>query len=381
MIVEIVAVGTELLLGQIVNSNGAEIAKRLAAEGYDTHYQVVVGDNLARLVQTLRNATERADAVVITGGVGPTQDDLTREAMGELTGRTIVRDAEHAEWIESRVRAQGRQMASNVLKMADLPEGADPLPNRNGVALGIAMEHDGTWLFAMPGVPAEMIPMFEDEVLPRLRTATGETAVLVSRVLKCWGPGESSVADLLNDLYESANPSVAYMIKSMEVHVRVTAKAKNADEAEELIAPMAREVRNRLGDAVYAIDDVTVEQLVVDALRDTGWTVGTLEQGSQGRIGARLDNADPTGQVFVGTVVPGAGPTLPPPADVIVNVGPIGVVAGDAGTRPVEISVATPAGGLVRTFSFGGNDESVREFAAVAGLHALRLVVGDGDSD
>jgi nicotinamide-nucleotide amidase len=381
LIVEIVAVGTELLLGQIVNSNGAEIAKRLAAEGFDSHYQVVVGDNLARLVTTLRNAAERADAIVISGGIGPTQDDLTREAICELTGRTMVRDAEHAAWIESRVRAQGRHTASNVLKMADLPEGAEPLPNVNGVALGIGLEHDGTWMFAMPGVPSEMIPMFEYEVLPRLRTAAGEPAVLVSRILKCWGPGESSVADLLDDLYDSANPSVAFMIKNMEVLVRITAKAKSAEEAEELIAPMEREIRNRLGDEIYAADDVTVEQLVVSALRAVGWTVSTLERATRGRIGARLDDADPTGEVFAGTVVPGAGPALPPRGDVIIEVGPIGVGAGDARTRPVEISLATPAGGFARTFAFGGDDETIREFAAVAGLHVLRLAIEDGDSD
>lgn len=379
LIVEIVAVGTELLLGQIVNSNGAEIAKRLAAEGFDTHYQVVVGDNMPRLVAVLRDATRRADAVVISGGIGPTQDDLTREAICELAGRRMVRDAEHAAWIESRVRAQGRLPAPNVLKMADLPDGADPLTNANGVALGIALEHDGTWMFAMPGVPSEMIPMFENEVLPRLRIATGEPAVLMSRVLKCWGPGESAVADLLDDLYDSANPSVAYMIQNMEVLVRITAKAKSAEEAETLIAPMEREIRRRLGAAVYAADGVTVEQLVVAALRAAGWTVSTLERATQGRIGARLDNADPSGDVFVGTVAPGAGDTVAPPGDVIVEVGPIGVDSGEARTRAVAVSVATPVGCLARTFELGGDDETVREFAVVAGLHTLRLAIEDGD--
>jgi nicotinamide-nucleotide amidase len=379
LIVEIVAVGTELLLGQIVNSNGAEIAKRLAAEGFDTHFQLVVGDNLPRLVAGLRDAAQRADAVVISGGIGPTQDDLTRDAICELTGRSMVRDAEHAAWIEARVRAQGRQPAPNVLEMADLPEGADALPNSNGVALGIALEYDGTWMFAVPGVPSEMIPMFENEVLPRLRIAAGEPAVLVSRVLKCWGPGESSVADRLDHLYESANPSVAYMIESMEVFVRITAKAKSAEEAETLIAPMEREIRDRLGEAVYAADDVTVEQLIVTALGAAGWTVSTLERATQGRIGARLDNADHSGDVYTGTVVPGGGPALPPRGDVIVEVGPIGVDSGEARTRPVPVSVATPVGGMARTFELGGDDETVREFAVVAALHTLRIAIQEGD--
>lgn len=153
MIVEIVAVGTELLLGQIVNSNAAEIAKRLAAEGFDTHYQVVVGDNLPRMVSTLRTAAQRADAVVITGGIGPTQDDITREALCDLTGRVMTHDSEHAAWIEARVRAQGREVSPNVLRMADLPEGALAIPNANGVALGVAVEHEGIWLYALPASP------------------------------------------------------------------------------------------------------------------------------------------------------------------------------------------------------------------------------------
>lgn len=378
MIVEFVAVGTELLLGQIENSNAGQIARRLAAEGFDTHYQVVVGDNLSRLVSTLRIAVERADAVLISGGIGPTQDDLTREAICELTGRKMVRDDDHAAWIESRLHAQGRKVAPNVLKMADLPDGAVPLPNRNGVALGVAIDHERTWIYAMPGVPAEMVPMFEEEVLPRLRSASGEPSILVSRILKCWGPGESSIADLLEDLYDSANPSLAYMIKDMEVHIRVTAKAKTADEVADLIGPMETEIRHRLGDAVFASDDLTVEQLVIDLLTAANWTVSTLERATRGQIGARLDAADPGGAVFSGTVIPGPHPALPPSGDVIVEVGPIGMALGDDRTRPVGISVATPLGGMTRTFGFGGDDEAVGAFAAAAGLHILRLALETG---
>jgi nicotinamide-nucleotide amidase len=378
VIVEFVAVGTELLLGQIENSNAAQIARRLAEEGFDTHYQVVVGDNLSRLVSTLRIAVERADAVLISGGIGPTQDDLTREAICELTGRKMVRDDDHAAWIESRIHAQGRKAAPNVLKMADLPDGAVPLPNRNGVALGVAINHERTWIYAMPGVPAEMVPMFEEEVLPRLRSVSGEPAILMSRILKCWGPGESSIADLLEDLYDSANPSLAYMIKDMEVHIRVTAKANTAEDVADLIGPMETEIRDRLGDAVFATDDLTVEQLVIDRLRAANWTVSTLERATRGQIGARLDAADPSGAVFSGTLVPGPHPALPPSGDVIVEVGPIGMALGDDRTRPVGISVATPLGGMKRTFGFGGDDGAVGTFAAAAGLHILRLALETG---
>lgn len=222
--------------------------------------------------------------------------------------------------------------------------------------------------------------MLEEDVLPRLRAATAESAALVSRTLKCWGPGEASVANVLDDLYDSANPSLAYMIKDMEVHVRITAKGETTDQAKTLIAPLEHDIRDRLGDVVFAADDVTVEQLVLDRLQAAGWTVSTLERATQGRIGARLDAADSSGAVFSRTVIPGGSPALPPRGDVIVEVGPIGVSPGDTRTRTVDISVATPVGGAKRTFVFGGNDETVCRFATIAGLHLLRhtLEAGEG---
>ncbi|MDH5615939.1 MAG: competence/damage-inducible protein A, partial [Acidimicrobiia bacterium] len=190
MIVEVIAVGTELLLGQIVNSNVAVIGRRLAEEGFDAHFQVTVGDNLARLTDTIRTAAVRSDAVILTGGIGPTQDDLTREAICEVAGRRMVRNEEYANVIRERIMAARGVMPENNLRQADHPEGAEQLPNANGMALGISLEHEGTWLFAVPGVPSEMRVMIEDQVLPRLRRAAGGPTVLVSRVLKTWGWGE-----------------------------------------------------------------------------------------------------------------------------------------------------------------------------------------------
>ncbi len=241
MIVEILAVGTELLLGDIVNSNAAVIGHRLGEEGFDIHYQVVVGDNLARVVEALRTAAGRSDAVVITGGIGPTQDDLTREALCALAGVAMTRDEAHASWIDTRIRGQGREPSPSVLRMADLPAGAEGLPNVNGVALGVAIEHDGRWLFAMPGVPAEMVPMLDHEVMPRLRRLAGKPAALRSRVLHCWGLGESAIADKLDDLFASSNPSVAFLIRDMEVRVRITAKAEDESRALTLIEPVESE--------------------------------------------------------------------------------------------------------------------------------------------
>lgn len=377
LIVEVLAVGTELLLGDIVNTNAATIGRRLAQEGFDIHHQVVVGDNLARLVIALRTAVDRADAVIVTGGIGPTKDDLTREAICELAGVGMTRDLEHAAWIDSRLRAQGRDPSPNVVRMADLPEGAEGLPNAKGVALGVALEHDRTWLFAMPGVPAEMVPMFENQVLPRLRLAAGEPAVLRSRLLHCWGLGESAIADRLDDLFVSTNPSVAFLIRDMEVRVRITAKADNEATALMLIDPIEAEVRSRLGDLVFATDGETVERIVLDDLAARGWTVSTVEAATLGAVAGRLAEVDVAG-IFAGSVIVGAETVSPPPADVVVEVGPIGPdnETGPRTTRPVEISVTTPRGHTQRVFDFGGDDERLRAFATIAGLHMLRIGLG-----
>ncbi|HEU5111917.1 MAG TPA: molybdopterin-binding protein [Acidimicrobiia bacterium] len=201
MIVEVIAVGTELLIGQIANTNAAFIGARLAEEGLDAHYQVTVGDNLDRLVMAIDDGLSRADAIILTGGIGPTQDDLTREAMAHVAGLPMTRDAEHAAWIEARVASQSGSVNPTVLRMADLPEGAQGLRNANGVALGVALEHEGKWMFAVPGVPVEMRAMIDCEVMPRLRRLAGEATVLRSRLLRTWGIGESSIAEALDDLF------------------------------------------------------------------------------------------------------------------------------------------------------------------------------------
>ena len=378
MIVEVMLVGTELLLGDIVNSNAAIIGRRLAEQGFDIHHQVVVGDNMGRLVEVLRTAVGRADAIVITGGIGPTQDDLTREALCELAGIEMTRDEAHARWVDARIRATGREPSLNVLRMADLPAGAEGLPNANGVALGVALEHEGRWLFAMPGVPAEMVPMLDDEVLPRLRRIAGRPEVLRSRVLHCWGLGESTISDLLDGLFASSNPSVAFLIKDMEVRVRITAKADDERTALVMIEPVEAEVRDRLGNLLFAVDDETVEQIVLARLSEADWTVATVENATLGLVGGRLAASD-ISSVFAGGVIAGRGPASPPEADVLLEVGPIGAdqSTGPRTTRPVEMTVTTPKGRHSRIFDFGGDDERLRAFAVIAGLHVLRTALRD----
>ena len=247
MIVEVISVGTELLLGQIVNSNAATIAQRLAAAGLDAHYQTTVGDNLQRLTGAIADAAARADAVVLTGGMGPTPDDLTRDALCAFAGAGIVRDAAQEQRIRDRVHQARGSVTESALRMADYPEGADPLPNPVGVALGAAMEHDGVHLFALPGVPSEMVAMLDAEVMPRLRALVGEPAVLRSRLLQTVGLGESQVAELLGDLNDSTNPSLAYMLTDNQTRVRISAKAATDAAADALIDEMEAAVVARLG--------------------------------------------------------------------------------------------------------------------------------------
>ena len=372
MIVEVIAVGTELLIGQIVNTNAAYIGAALAEDGFDSHYQVTVGDNLARLVSAIGAALERADAVVLCGGIGPTQDDLTREAMAAVAGRTMVRDHDHASWIESRVTSQSRSVNPTVLRMADLPEGAESLPNANGVALGVALEHLGKWMFAVPGVPVEMRAMLDGQVMPRLRLLAGEATVLRSRLLRTWGLGESRIAETLDDLFASANPSVAFLISDMEVKIRISAKAEDATTADRLIAPIENEIRARLGDVVFGVDEETVERIVVAALQARGWTIATSEVATLGQVGARIALAGEG--VFEGSVILSGRPS---PADVTLVVGPIGpdLDPGSRTTRQVEMTVMTPAGDATRNFDFGGDDERVRSFATIAALHVIRLAL------
>ncbi|HSJ84613.1 MAG TPA: CinA family nicotinamide mononucleotide deamidase-related protein [Acidimicrobiia bacterium] len=377
MIVEVIAVGTELLIGQIVNSNAAVIGARLAEDGFDAHFQVTVGDNLDRLKSAIESALARSDAVVLTGGIGPTQDDLTREAMAAVAGRSMTRDEEHARWIEDRIRAQRGAVGDTVLRMADLPEGAEGLPNSNGAALGVALQHEGKWMFAIPGVPVEMSAMLEHEVIPRLRRLAGDSTVLRSRVLRTWGMGESRIADQLDDLFASTNPSVAFLISDMEVKVRISAKAADERAAETLIAPIETEVRDRLGDAVFAADDETVESILLHRLIDRGWKVATVEEATLGQVGARLAAAD-TAEVFAGSIIVGDGAEVGrPEADVTLVVGSIGpdLDPGRRTTRRVEMRVATPDGETGRVFDFGGDDERVRSFATIAGLHLIRLAL------
>jgi len=405
VIVEVLAVGTELLIGQIVNGNAATIGRRLAEEGHDAHYQGVVGDNIGRIAEAISVALGRADAVIITGGLGPTQDDLTREGICLATGRPMEFVQDAADHLRDRFERLGRSMPEANLRQAERPEGAEFLPNPKGTAPGLALRDDQGWVFALPGVPEEMEALLEKEVVPRLRT--GGEGIVKSRLIRTWGSSESTVAELLDDLYGSANPSIAFLASSGEIKIRITAKARTEADADGMIEPIERSVRERLGARVFGMDQDTIEVIVLRLLAERGWRLAAAESATGGMIAARITSVPGSSRVFRGAVVTYATDlkttVLDVPAEVVERDGVVSEamaramamgaaerlgaevavsVTGSAGPDPQErpigtmiIGVHTPGGTQARTMRFPGDRERVRTYTTTAALQLLRLGV------
>ena len=302
---EIVAVGTELLLGQIANTNARWMSEQLAAIGVDVLYHDAVGDNLDRIVEAIRLAASRSDVVIVTGGLGPTQDDITRDAVGIVVGAPMVRHPEIEEMLRAKFRAFGRrEMPESNLRQADVPEGVRYIVPSIGTAPGLVAElADGVRVYAVPGVPAEMEEMMEGTVLPELAAADAG-AVVRSRVLRCAGIGESALAERVDDLFTgSVNPTIAFLASSGEVKVRITAKAATAAEADAMIEPVAEEVRRRIGDEVFTSEDESLEEAVVRLLSSASTTLACAESLTGGGVGARITSVPGSSEVFLGSAV------------------------------------------------------------------------------
>ena len=404
MIVEVIAVGTELLLGQIVNSNTSTMGAALAERGIDAHYQQTVGDNLTRIADAIRVAIGRSDAVVMTGGIGPTQDDITREAVCEVTGREMVFSEDYADRLREWWSRRGREMPQSNLRQAYYPEGAEMLSNPRGTAPGLALEHEGKLIFCVPGVPAEMEYLMLAEVLPRLASASGEEQVIASRLIRTWGRPESEVAEILDDLYTSSvNPSLAFLASNSEIKIRVTAKAETAAETRLLIEPMETEVRSRLGDSVFGFDDETIERVLMQLLSDRGYTVGTAESMTGGMVSARLTALPGSSAVVKGglvaynselkhrllglsditeVVTTDAAVAMARGARALLDVDVAIAVTGSAGPEPMEkpvgtviVGVATPDDVRGRELRFSGDRERLRTYGTTAALHLARLAL------
>ena len=309
MRIEVVAVGTELLLGQIADTNSAWLGEHLAASGIDSHFHQAVGDNHARIVLALRTALARSDGVIVCGGLGPTQDDITREAIAEVMNVPIDRDESLIGAIRTVFSARNREMPESNLRQADVPRGATPIPQVMGTAPGLICTVGNKVVYAVPGVPYEMAEMFDRAILPDLLARSGEKATIVSRVVRVWGMSESGLADLLAPRIEAldamgGNPTIAFLASGIEgIKVRITAKASDREQADALLETEQRQVLALIGDSVFSADDRSMEEAVADALVAAGLTLGIAESLTGGLVASRLVEVEGASNWFKGSIV------------------------------------------------------------------------------
>ena len=286
---EILAVGTELLMGQIANTNAQYLSRRLNDLGINVYYHSVVGDNPKRLKESLKLALQRSDVVITTGGLGPTQDDLTKETIAEAMGRKLVMHEETYLGIKAFFEKLNRKMVENNAKQAMLPEDSIIIPNPNGTAPGCIIENDGKTIVMFPGPPKEMNPMFEETVFPYFEKKTGQ--VIESRMLKIFGIGESEVEMRLLDLIDSqTNPTLATYVGVGDVILRVTARCENKGEGLALMAPLVEQIQGRMDGQVYSLDGENLEEVVVKLIMDKKLTVSVAESCTGGMLAARFIN-------------------------------------------------------------------------------------------
>ena len=303
MTTELIFVGTELLLGDIVNTNGAYLAKKCAALGLSLYYQSVLDDNEERLGEMIKTAAKRSDIVILCGGLGPTEDDLTKETAAKVMGKELVENKHSRKrisaYLENYVKGHAdRKITENNWKQAMIPEGAIVIDNDNGTAPGVIMEEDSSTLILLPGPPNELIPMFEDKIFPYLRGRLPE--IICSEVIKICGIGESQAEDQIRDLIQAqSNPTIATYAKTGEVHIRVTAKASSEKEARKLMRPLVRELKVRFGASIYTTDEEkTLETAVVELLHNQNLTLTTVESCTGGALSARIINVPGASEVL-----------------------------------------------------------------------------------
>ena len=300
---EIVSVGTELLLGQIVDTNAAHLSRVLSGLGIDLYRRTTVGDNEARIVEAVRAAFESSDIVITIGGLGPTQDDLTKETVAKTLGIELLLDEEAAERIRKFFESRKLQMVESNLKQALKPASGRTIPNPVGTAPGAIFEKDGKAVICLPGPPVELIPMVTETVEPYLREKRGPSAgTIKSRILHTAGIGESAMEQMVKDLLRSANPTVAPLACMGEAQLRITAKACDEATADAMIAEVETKLKERLGSYIYGVDDETLEQAIVRALIERGLTIGIAESCTGGLIADRITNAPGSSTAFLAGV-------------------------------------------------------------------------------
>lgn len=409
MTVELICVGTELLLGNIVNTNAAYMSEKCAMLGLSMYYQSVVGDNQERLEELLEIARKRSDIIILCGGLGPTQDDLTKETAAKVMGKALVEDERAKREIEEILSKWGRKITENNWKQALVPEGSIVLYNPNGTAPGIIIEEENTKVILLPGPPNELIPMFEEQVYPYLNELQPE--IICSKMVKLCGIGESAAETKILDLIEKQdNPTVAPYAKTGEVHLRLTARAETKQQALSMIEPLEQELRNRFGSMIYTDEEeVTLEMAVAKLLSEHHLTVTTAESCTGGLLAGRLINVpgisenlkegyitysneakekllgvshetlEKYGAVSEETVLEmAAGGAKAANADICVSIS--GIAGPDGGTKEKPV-------GLVymccyckgKTYTernlYTGNRSKVREYAVASALTLLRKAI------
>ena len=422
MRIEIVAVGTELLLGQIADTNSAWLGDRLASVGVTSHFHQAVGDNHERITLAFRTALARSDGIIVCGGLGPTQDDITREAIADVMGVALVRDQEIVDLITGFFRSRGRTMSANNLRQADVPVGASLIPQVMGTAPGLICPLGNKVIYAVPGVPHEMAEMFDRGILPDLRARmaeAGEEAVIVSRVLRTWGASESGLAEALQgridvldaddvdaDGVPAGSVTLAFLASGIEgIKVRITARADTLPEGTALLDREEKAVReaieSQLGDIVFGVDDESMEVAVAAQLLARGITLGVAESLTGGLIASRLVNVAGASVWFRGGVVAyheqvkfellgvPVGPVVSEAAAAAMAVGVCRATGSDVGLGitgvagpddqegvapgSVFIGLRLPDGSTeTRELHLPGDRERVRQYGAISALDLLR---------
>jgi nicotinamide-nucleotide amidase len=402
---EVVAVGTELLLGQIVDTNSSWIGEQLALAGIDSYVQTKVGDNWGRIAAALQTALERSDAVIVCGGLGPTQDDITRDVIAEVMGVPLEEDPEALERLLEIFGSRGRHMPANNLRQALVPVGATRIPQQPGTAPGLICPVGDKVIFAVPGVPYEMKEMVSGTVLPELRRRAGDTGALRSRTLRTWGHSESGIAEMLapriDELDQAGHATLAFLASGIEgLKVRVTAKAGTADEAEAVLDREVALLEEILADYLFSSDDESMEVVVLELLRRAGLTIGVAESLTGGLVSARLTGAPGASDVVRGGVVAydsevkygvlgvPEGPVVTEEAAAAMAEGVCRVVGSDVGVAttgvagpspqegvaPGTVFIASHLDGVTRTAMLrlpGGRDQ-ICQFTVISLLDHLR---------
>ena len=407
MVVELLSVGTEILLGNIVNTNAAYLAEQCAALGLSLYYQTVVGDNERRLEEAVRLGFERSDILILTGGLGPTKDDLTKETVARVFGKKLYEHTETKERIQAYFsQIDYKAITQNNWKQDLVPEDAIVINNHNGTAPGIILSENGKTAILLPGPPNELKPMFERDIYPYLNKVEPEG--IYSKMIKICSIGESKAEEMVQDILEQqTNPTIAPYAKTGEVHLRITAKALNEEAADKLIEPMLRELRNRFGDFIYTErEEESLEQVIVALLKEKKLSLTTAESCTGGLLAGRIVNVPSVSEIYEQGFITYAnaakesalgvnaqtlqqygavsvetarematGALKQSGADVALSITGIAGPTGGTKEKPVGLVYAAYAIGNdieVQEFHFSGNREKIRDYAVVRALTMLR---------